>query len=128
MRASSPSLEQAKVGVVPRNPESVTSSTVSPIERTRVALVKDTTINASYSSEGGGQKVSLYIKTSAHKNKRINIISSTASKTSVCLGSVVIIIIMYYNKLKDVERGKFNCSTCTSSLLQHQSTIHVRVR
>lgn len=50
------------MGVVPRNPESVTSSTVSPMERTRVALVNDTTINASYSSEGGGQKVSLYIK------------------------------------------------------------------
>lgn len=87
MRASSPSLEQAKVGVVPRNPESVTSSTVSPMERTRVAFVNDTTINASYSSEGGkgGQKVSLYIKISTHKNRNITI---TDAKTSVCLGSV----------------------------------------
>ena len=56
MRASSPSLEQARVGVVPRKPESVTSSTVSPMERTRVAFVNDTTINASYSSRGIGSK------------------------------------------------------------------------
>lgn len=34
--------EDESVGVVPRNPESVTSSTVSPIERTRVAFTKDT--------------------------------------------------------------------------------------
>ena len=44
MRASSPSREQARVGVVPRNPESVTSSTVSPMESTRVALVNETTM------------------------------------------------------------------------------------
>ena len=44
IRASSPRREQAKVGVVPRKPESVTSSTVSPMESTRVALVKETTI------------------------------------------------------------------------------------
>ncbi len=56
MRASSPSLEQARVGVVPRNPESVTSSTVSPMDRTRVAFVNDTTINASYSSGVGGER------------------------------------------------------------------------
>ena len=41
-RASSPSSEQDSVGVVPRNPESVTSSTVSPMDRTSVALTKDT--------------------------------------------------------------------------------------
>lgn len=40
------------MGVVPRNPESVTSSTVSPMERTRVALVNETTMYASYSSGG----------------------------------------------------------------------------
>ena len=50
MRALSPRREHARVGVVPRNPESVTSSTVSPMERTRVALVKETTMYASYSS------------------------------------------------------------------------------
>lgn len=50
MRASSPSREQAMVGEVPRKPESVTSSTVSPMDRTRVALVKDTTMYESYSS------------------------------------------------------------------------------
>lgn len=49
-RASSPSREQDRVGVVPRNPESVTSSTVSPIESTRVAFTKDTMMYASYSS------------------------------------------------------------------------------
>ncbi|MPC81039.1 hypothetical protein E2C01_075639 [Portunus trituberculatus] len=42
--ASSPSWEQANVGVVPRKPESVTSSTVSPMLSTRVALTKDTMI------------------------------------------------------------------------------------
>ena len=41
-RASSPSREQDRVGVVPRKPESVTSSTVSPMDSTRVALTKDT--------------------------------------------------------------------------------------
>lgn len=53
MRALSPRREHARVGVVPRNPESVTSSTVSPMERTRVALVNETTMYASYSSGGG---------------------------------------------------------------------------
>lgn len=43
-RASSPSWWAAKVGVVPRNPEFVISSTVSPMERTRVAFVKETII------------------------------------------------------------------------------------
>ena len=33
---------QFKVGVVPRKPESVTSSTVSPILKTRVAFTNDT--------------------------------------------------------------------------------------
>ena len=33
-----------RVGLVVRKPESVTSSTVSPIDRTRVALLKDTTM------------------------------------------------------------------------------------
>lgn len=41
-KASSPSNEQDKVGVVPKNPESVTSSTVSPIDNTSVAFTKDT--------------------------------------------------------------------------------------
>ena len=50
MRALSPRREHARVGVVPRNPESVTSSTVSPMESTRVALVNETTMYASYSS------------------------------------------------------------------------------
>lgn len=40
--ASSPNAEQLNVGVVPRKPESVTSSTVSPILSTRVALTNDT--------------------------------------------------------------------------------------
>lgn len=48
--ASSPKAEQLRVGVVPRNPESVTSSTVSPMLSTRVALTKDTMMYASYSS------------------------------------------------------------------------------
>ena len=39
------------MGVVPRNPESVTSSTVSPMDSTSVALVNETTIYASKSSE-----------------------------------------------------------------------------
>jgi len=42
--ASSPSWWQARVGVVPKKPESVTSSTVSPMERTSVAFTKDTTM------------------------------------------------------------------------------------
>ena len=50
-RASSPSCEQDNVGVVPRKPESVTSSTVSPIESTRVAFTKDTMMYESNSSE-----------------------------------------------------------------------------
>jgi hypothetical protein len=37
-----PRAEQLRVGVVPKNPESVTSSTVSPIDKTRVAFTKDT--------------------------------------------------------------------------------------
>lgn len=48
--ASSPKAEQLKVGVVPRKPESVTSSTVSPILSTSVAFTKDTMMYASYSS------------------------------------------------------------------------------
>lgn len=48
--ASSPNAEQLKVGVVPRKPESVTSSTVSPILSTSVAFTKDTMMYASYSS------------------------------------------------------------------------------
>ena len=36
--------------MVPRKPESVTSSTVSPMDRTSVAFTKDTMIYASYSS------------------------------------------------------------------------------
>lgn len=59
IRASSPNLEQARVGVVPRNPESVTSSTVSPIERTSVAFVNETTMKASYSSEEGTRNTSV---------------------------------------------------------------------
>lgn len=50
-RASSPSCEHERVGAVPRKPVSVTSSTVSPIESTRVAFTKDTTMYASKSSE-----------------------------------------------------------------------------
>lgn len=49
-KASSPNDEQLKVGVVPRKPESVTSSTVSPMDKTSVALTKDTMIYASNSS------------------------------------------------------------------------------
>ena len=53
-----------RVGVVPRNPESVTSSTVSPMERIRVAFMNNTTVYESNSSnrgeeregEGGGVK------------------------------------------------------------------------
>ena len=41
------------MGVVPRNPESVTSSTVSPMERIRVAFMNDTTIYESNSSNKG---------------------------------------------------------------------------
>ena len=41
------------MGVVPRNPESVTSSTVSPMERIRVAFMNDTTIYESNSSNRG---------------------------------------------------------------------------
>jgi len=46
-RASSPSWEHDKVGVVPRKPESVTSSTVSPIDSTSVAFTNDTMMYAS---------------------------------------------------------------------------------
>ena len=49
-RASSPSCEQDNVGVVPRKPLSVTSSTVSPMDNTRVAFIKDTTMYESNSS------------------------------------------------------------------------------
>lgn len=49
-KASSPSCEQDSVGVVPRKPESVTSSTVSPMDSTRVAFTKDTIMYASNSS------------------------------------------------------------------------------
>ena len=44
------------MGVVPRNPESVTSSTVSPMERIRVAFMNDTTIYESNSSNRGEGK------------------------------------------------------------------------
>ena len=40
--ASSPNAEHDNVGVVPKNPESDTSSTVSPIDNTSVAFKKDT--------------------------------------------------------------------------------------
>ena len=66
MRASSPSREHVRVGVVPRNPESVTSSTVSPIERTSVALVKDTTMKASYSSDREGKSHSITTSRNTH--------------------------------------------------------------
>lgn len=49
--ASSPKAEQDNVGVIPKNPESATSSTVSPIESTNVAFTNDTMMYASYSSE-----------------------------------------------------------------------------
>ena len=39
-----PSAEHDNVGVVPRKPESVTSSTVSPMDNTSVALTNDTII------------------------------------------------------------------------------------
>ena len=45
-----PRAEQDSVGVVPRNPESVTSSTVSPIDSTKVALTNETTMYESKSS------------------------------------------------------------------------------
>ena len=44
------------MGVVPKNPESVTSSTVSPMLRTSVALTNDTTMYASKSSVIENQK------------------------------------------------------------------------
>lgn len=47
---SSPSKDVDNVSVVPRNPLSVTSSTVSPMDSTRVALKKDTMMYASYFS------------------------------------------------------------------------------
>ncbi len=50
-RASSPREEQDSVGVVPRNPESVTSSTVSPMDNTKVAFTKDTMMYESYSAK-----------------------------------------------------------------------------
>lgn len=53
---SSPRAEQHKVGVVPINPESDTSSTVSPMLNTRVALLNDTTMYASNSSVTWNQK------------------------------------------------------------------------
>lgn len=58
-KASSPSSEQESVGVVPRKPESVTSSTVSPMDRTKVALTKDTMMYASNSSEEKEKRKSL---------------------------------------------------------------------
>lgn len=48
--ASSPKTEHDNVGVVPKNPESDISSTVSPIDKTSVAFKNDTIIYASYSS------------------------------------------------------------------------------
>lgn len=54
--ASSPSAEQDNVGVVPRNPESVTSSTVSPMESTKVAFTKDTMMYESNSSKRKNDK------------------------------------------------------------------------
>lgn len=47
---SSPSSDVDNVSVVPKKPLSVTSSTVSPIESTKVALKKDTMMYASYFS------------------------------------------------------------------------------
>lgn len=46
----SPSEEQPRVGVVPKKPESVTSSTVSPMDKTKVAFTNDTIMYASNSS------------------------------------------------------------------------------
>lgn len=60
-RASSPSCEQDKVGVVPRKPLSVTSSTVSPIDNTRVAFIKDTTMYESNSSVKEKKQFSLTV-------------------------------------------------------------------
>ena len=48
---SSPKRHVKRVGVSALRPESVTSSTVSPMERTKVALTKETTMYASCSSE-----------------------------------------------------------------------------
>ena len=47
---SSPKRHVKRVGVSALRPESVTSSTVSPMERTKVALTKETTMYASCSS------------------------------------------------------------------------------
>lgn len=47
---SSPKSDVDKVSVVPRKPLSVTSSTVSPIDKTSVALKKETMMYASYFS------------------------------------------------------------------------------
>lgn len=49
-KVSSLKAAQARVGVVPKKPLSVTSSTVSPMDKTKVAFMKDTIIYASYSS------------------------------------------------------------------------------
>ena len=51
-KASSPNNEQDNVGVVPRKPLSVTSSTVSPMDNTRVAFTNETTMYESNSSKG----------------------------------------------------------------------------
>mmetsp|Transcript_11543 Transcript_11543/g.24166 ORF Transcript_11543/g.24166 Transcript_11543/m.24166 type:complete len:427 (-) Transcript_11543:1073-2353(-) len=50
MRESSPSCPTRREGVVPRKPLSFTSSTVSPMDSTRVALTKETTMYESKSS------------------------------------------------------------------------------
>lgn len=56
---------QAKVGVVPKKPLSVTSSTVSPMDSTNVAFMKDTIMYASNSSATTKEKNThkLYNKT-----------------------------------------------------------------
>lgn len=48
---SSPRRDVDRVSVVPRKPLSVTSSTVSPMDNTKVALKKDTMMYASNFSE-----------------------------------------------------------------------------
>lgn len=55
-KASALNAEHANVGVVPKKPLFVTSSTVSPIESTNVAFTKDTIIYASNSSATNNNK------------------------------------------------------------------------
>ncbi len=49
------------MGVVPRKPESVTSSTVSPIDKTKVAFINETTIYASNGSNKKKKKSNYFI-------------------------------------------------------------------